>query len=527
MTFKSLPICEVFTYWCLIMTILSLIFSFLLLIIIKRLKKWNGHLLLLCCMTCSGIVLTIGLFFMLSNIGNSSSLYLASRFFFDLGETSIILWSNILGYVIFKVLKDKKSVNIFKAFPRYSLFVAIPSFAAAFAILTVNLIGNQEDQNLNANFVQNSQLVVVWISFGFIMLNVAFYIYVYNITKQMKIDVASNTNRNGINKNKALILLVKRLKYYPLLQAITHIPMLYYNVKYWPPYNPCDADEPQLIAEIFFSLWMPITSLCSLSLLIFNQPNAYKVLKSLPKDIFYYIFLRNKDLQQPLDICATMNTNNETHCNGAAGATEDNKISTARNFLFTSNIFPISKDSNDPNTVIPSFTSTTTGGGPNPGPGGMRKVSENSSQYFSEESASSRNPSSDDLLGGSGSGSESQGQGQGGIMESGTLYNNEPFHFRSTRLFSHESSVVNIDLDIDDEALMWIIDGGNIDQQRERILPISSTFVNGDKVVKSSPHYILPNATTTGASDQGGDSNSPVQNHLHGENQQQEHRLSC
>jgi len=150
---------------------------------------------------------------MLTNIGNSTILYLISRFFFDIGETSIILWSNIIAYVIYKVLRDKKTVNIFKAFPLYCGYVFIPSLIAAIAILAFNIVGD-ENLSSNQNIIRNSQLIVVWVSFGFILLNVVLYLLVYRITKQMKMDVA--TRQGAVNKTKALILLVKRLKYYPL-----------------------------------------------------------------------------------------------------------------------------------------------------------------------------------------------------------------------------------------------------------------------------------------------------------------------
>jgi hypothetical protein len=64
----STSLCLGFTYWCLITTIFSLVCTTLLLYIIRRVKKWNKHLLLVCCMTHSGIILTISLFFMLTKM---------------------------------------------------------------------------------------------------------------------------------------------------------------------------------------------------------------------------------------------------------------------------------------------------------------------------------------------------------------------------------------------------------------------------------------------------------------------------
>jgi hypothetical protein len=97
--------------------LVSLIAAVLTLILIKRLQKWNGYLLLVASLTVAQGIYDIGFFFL-----PFYSDGVAKHFYFFLstvGGLTATLWSNVLIIVIFEIVSSLHSVNVMERVCHY------------------------------------------------------------------------------------------------------------------------------------------------------------------------------------------------------------------------------------------------------------------------------------------------------------------------------------------------------------------------------------------------------------------------
>jgi hypothetical protein len=102
--------------------------------LIYIMKKWNGYLAIITSMCCCQIVYDLSFALHISaNDGTTAiAVWNALQFF---GGISVSIWTNILAFVILRVVVNLKSTDIMKNFYRLSAIALVPAFLTGLLIL--------------------------------------------------------------------------------------------------------------------------------------------------------------------------------------------------------------------------------------------------------------------------------------------------------------------------------------------------------------------------------------------------------
>jgi hypothetical protein len=193
----------------------SFICSVFTLMLIKRLNQWNGYHLIIFSLTIGQILYDIN--YMLGVL--PGEFVCKTWQFLDVaGGLSMTLWSNVLGACVLHVALRIKSANIKKRFPKFLVVGALFPLSVAFLQICLDAIeydGNRSSCQYSDNAKgQVARGLYYWCRLASIIVNVAIYV---SITLKIRNIV---TTAKGDQKD-ALTELAGRMKYYPLLQALS------------------------------------------------------------------------------------------------------------------------------------------------------------------------------------------------------------------------------------------------------------------------------------------------------------------
>ncbi len=207
--------------------LLGFICSSMTLILIARLRKWNGYLLLLTSMTSAQVLYDINYIFRI--VKNDAACY--STMFLDLmGGLGVAFWTNVLAFVVTYTVVYCKAINIFKYYYYFAIYgTIIPLAIAVYAVAYPGVIEINDDGHNQCHYHDNEQGNAAYSTYYWArFMSVAYTIILCTITlwklRQMAIGthfVKKRVETFNLNPNSnAILSTVIRMNYYAMAQAL-------------------------------------------------------------------------------------------------------------------------------------------------------------------------------------------------------------------------------------------------------------------------------------------------------------------
>ena len=258
-------------------TFVSFVCSGLSVYLIYDMSIWNGSTLLIYSLSLCQFLYDFSLFLVpcapMTAVCGVSSVFLTSFFGF---ATS--MWSNFIMYSIFQTVYNFNR-NSQITFDIKLNFKLIASFTMIISLLS-GVIGVVADSYGTYSPINNGfNAIYAYVRLALVFINVIIYICMLQQLFYIRKDEIPNLTNNTA---ETIHLIVKRMIYYPIIQAITRGGMTWYQVAY----SPTDIDYTTGSMTKYISLWLyaictSITGLLYFLVFIIMQPNAYKHLKKI------------------------------------------------------------------------------------------------------------------------------------------------------------------------------------------------------------------------------------------------------
>lgn len=233
-------------------------------------RKWNGYLAIITAMCCCQIVYDVSFAAHISaNDGSTAIAVWAALQFF--GGISVSVWTNILAFVVLRVVVSLKSTDIMKNFHVLTAIAMIPSLITGFLILGMQLSNRRDRFAAVEGFYY-------WARIGSIAINFVIHgIVMYKTNQLNRLKTWSQRTPQEI----AIQILSHRMIYYPCMQAISRIGASWYEALYgYGPYVGNTSNFQFTLACLYAGL-SPATGIGYLVVFLLMQPFAVAQLRSL------------------------------------------------------------------------------------------------------------------------------------------------------------------------------------------------------------------------------------------------------
>jgi hypothetical protein len=266
---------KVFVSLVLIGTVLSASASVLMLFIIKRLGRWNGHILLVSTMTVFTLIYDVTFFPGIVNVGDKYITIPSNCLQLFSGVTSSLI-SNLVAWITYYVVKYRKSIDIFKYYYFFMFLVTFPATVDC-CIFLISLKGSRYEYFADIATLE----IYYYLKLFSIALNFAFV-----FLTSFQINRISSGKQLLSKHEKSLNALSMRLFYYPIIQSISRSGCAWYEFAYRYDsqggggfdLNPPHTSNTQFAAQCVMALTMPIGSVGYLIIFLMMQPKAYEEL---------------------------------------------------------------------------------------------------------------------------------------------------------------------------------------------------------------------------------------------------------
>lgn len=244
---------------------ISLIASLLTLVLIQRLKKWNGYIQLVVSLTACQMIYDVG-FYPLLWFGYIEG-QIAYAVLNTWGGLTSTLWSNVIILVTCRIVVELRTIDIIKKYSAYSIAVYLPSTA----VTTLSVV-----------FLGNVHVTIVYFAMRTfsIAINVfAICIIFFKIYRMRTKGGSVSMN----SKSNPVFVLSKRLVYYCAVQTITRVGNSWYQLQYGfgSGYDSSDASIMQTVLYFSEFILTPSAGIGYLIVFLCIQPDAYMELQKL------------------------------------------------------------------------------------------------------------------------------------------------------------------------------------------------------------------------------------------------------
>lgn len=267
---------KVFVSLVLIGTILSAAASILMLILIYRLKRRNGHVLLVSTMTFFTLVYDITFFPGVVNLGNRYVTITANCLQLFSGITTSLI-SNLVASITYYVVNYRKSFDIYRYYSSMMAFVMFPGVIDCI-IFVISV------QKKSLDYLSDVAILIIY--YYLKMISIVFNFIIFTLTALEIRRIASG--KEVLSKQEqALNALSMRLFYYPIIQSISRSGCAWYELAYTYDHhssdgfdlNPPHTSNQQFAAQVFMAITMPIGSIGYLIIFLLMQPKAFQELQ--------------------------------------------------------------------------------------------------------------------------------------------------------------------------------------------------------------------------------------------------------
>jgi len=223
------------------MALLSLIATITTLWLIRSVGRKNGYTTIIVWLTATQLVYDFSiLIFPSETMGVGPAAFTDALSTYSGIATS--LWSNVLSYVVYYVVANFKAINIEKNFVWFLLSVNIPAIAVALGVIVSYIHRDPHETALTFYLVIRIVSVVAnFFLYYLVARKIAQMDFNSNRKQQQASDEAdesasnhsgSTKRKDGNNNENPVHALSRRLKYYPIFQAISRIPVTWYQLAY-------------------------------------------------------------------------------------------------------------------------------------------------------------------------------------------------------------------------------------------------------------------------------------------------------
>ncbi len=230
----------------------------------------NGHILLIWTMSWFQLLYDVSFFNAVIRVGNDP-IYFVANVAQEIGGISGSLTSNFIAMISLYVVKNTKSIDVYKY---YLYILAVVLFPSLVDVILYSM--SQFPQYKNLDYVSRMGLYY-FARLASIAIN-----FILSFQTAMQISRISNKTGTGQRTvhEKAIRTLSMRLIYYPVVQAISRSGCAWYEWKYGFDFDPKSADENRFIAQCFMALLTPSASIGYMVIFLLMQPHAYECLKA-------------------------------------------------------------------------------------------------------------------------------------------------------------------------------------------------------------------------------------------------------
>jgi hypothetical protein len=171
---------------------------------------------------------------------------------------AVSLWTNVMTMIVVYIVLNLKSVDILAHFPKY--VVAIYSFSVIYASVYFIL-----EDPVKKNDVNEGYNIIRFMS---IMLNLLGYVFVVR-----KLD---GMGKSAGKHLRSVQVLAARIKYYPIFQLITRLPVSIFQFMYGAQVSDASESLTGFKALLLFisGLFGPLTGVCYFVIFLRMQPRA-------------------------------------------------------------------------------------------------------------------------------------------------------------------------------------------------------------------------------------------------------------
>jgi len=250
----------------------SFICTILTLLVIKQMKKWNGYLLLISTMTAFQLLYDIN--YMLG-VCPGYVPCIIWHFLDILGGLGNSYTSNVISFTVIFVVYQIRSFDIFGNF-YYILFI-VGFIPLLFAIFNASTLVHQVDDDApyiycqvdHSNLSKTTTEFYYWTRVASILFNFLAFVYISFKVRKMKSTVIHSPSHDTQesmnsaatdNQMAAVAMLVSRLKYYPLAQALCRSGAAWNEWQRSATYNPAStmmaATTAPLAGVLYFIIFM-------------------------------------------------------------------------------------------------------------------------------------------------------------------------------------------------------------------------------------------------------------------------------
>jgi hypothetical protein len=253
-------------------TIISTSASLIMLWLIIKMKKWNGHLLLITTMTAFQTLYDISFYSAMVDVHNVY-VTVSSNVAQIVGGMASAFLSNVIAGLAFYVILYRQSFPIFKAYPYILVFVLlVTGVAALLFLLSVTVEDKEYLADISVLYVYfYARLVSIGINFVFALLTM------------LQIRRTRSGKETMSHVEKVINRLSLRLFYYPIVQAISRSGCAWYEMRYgynFDPnsgynFSPEHTSNFAFAAQCTMALSMPVASIGYLIIFLIMQPKAF------------------------------------------------------------------------------------------------------------------------------------------------------------------------------------------------------------------------------------------------------------
>ena len=202
---------RVYKILIIISSVVSSLASLVLIYLIYVMKLRNGFTLLILSMTMAQLIYDATFVPAITNVGNANA-FIFINVLQLLGGQSAAIFSNFLTFVIFHVIKYKKSLDIYIYFPFFLLFAILFFFLTMILYIVGSTVQGQEYLVQLVHYYIYYYFRLCSIFFNFITCGLS-YLYIFRMNMYH--------NGNVTVQDQAIYTLVYRMQFYPIFQAIS------------------------------------------------------------------------------------------------------------------------------------------------------------------------------------------------------------------------------------------------------------------------------------------------------------------
>jgi hypothetical protein len=266
--FGNSPRHDAFVAVALISTVVCSLADVFLLYLIRKMKLWNGHILLILTMSLFQLMYDVTFFPAVISTTKDVSLQLAVEIFQFTGGITSSIFSNCIAFIALYVVYYKSSIDIFRYYGYMLLIALLP---CAIISLVYALIAISEDQSMLGD-LHSIDMVYCYVRVGSIFANFLMSSYTLKLIRSMA------SGSSVISRSEMVInVLATRLLYYPVVQALGRSAITVYEVVYGFHFDPKNPPLDRYVAQMMMVCTTPLISVGYLAIFLIMQPHAWRV----------------------------------------------------------------------------------------------------------------------------------------------------------------------------------------------------------------------------------------------------------